>query len=663
MLATAALASAAGAAPAAAATTGAAAQLVVAPRNGGLVGRGGDLDVDVQVTNRGSVALPAGRLTFSVETSPVASTTALIRQITDPVGVPLGNLLPASGRTPALDPGTSTVVRVRLDGGDLDDNLGGADAADGARLLYVQFASSTVREVAESTVVRMSGRAPRIGFGTVVPITMPTSTTGVVDVAEQEALTGSGGAWSDALEAARAMPSATIALDPAVIASVRLAGDTAPASAVQFLSALQDLPNQVVRLPYADGDLTLQRAAGLRDPLEPQAFTAASTATASPSSATPTPTPTPAPSSTASAADLTDWDWSKTTLSWPVPGTTTASDLAALGRRGPVLLGSGDLKDTTRRGAGGPSTTVGGSRVLVADATLSSLLATSTAGGVQGRAALAPLVGSLATDAVTGATPAVLAVAGRAADPAGLARVLRLLGAQQWVDGRSADDLLGEDQAVGVDLKALAPSGIRAATARSLVEGREAVSRLASAVPDPDALTAPTTLAVAGLLSAEWRADETRWSAAAATAAAAADAMTRRVAILRSDSSIVSTDGQMRVVVQNGLDQAVQVDVSAAVNNGRLQFDGRRTRLTVPANAQNRALLGFRTIANGPAQVTLTLATPDGSQLGQPSVRRVQVQAGFDVIVAVVLLTLLGMLLALGVYRNVVRRRKPKAAA
>jgi CBS-domain-containing membrane protein len=40
----------------------------------------------------------------------------------------------------------------------------------------------------------------------------------------------------------------------------------------------------------------------------------------------------------------------------------------------------------------------------------------------------------------------------------------------------------------------------------------------------------------------------------------------------------------------------------------------------------------------------------------------VNVSAGFDTIVAVVLLTALGLLLAIGVYRNVKRRRHPRAA-
>jgi hypothetical protein len=39
------------------------------------------------------------------------------------------------------------------------------------------------------------------------------------------------------------------------------------------------------------------------------------------------------------------------------------------------------------------------------------------------------------------------------------------------------------------------------------------------------------------------------------------------------------------------------------------------------------------------------------------------VRAGFDTIVAVILFIALGLLLALGVYRNVKRRKQPRAAA
>ena len=57
----------------------------------------------------------------------------------------------------------------------------------------------------------------------------------------------------------------------------------------------------------------------------------------------------------------------------------------------------------------------------------------------------------------------------------------------------------------------------------------------------------------------------------------------------------------------------------------------------------------------------VAIVTGSGVLIGSESARTL-VQAGFDVIIAVVLLTLLGMLLALGVYRNIVRRRKPRAA-
>ena len=99
------------------------------------------------------------------------------------------------------------------------------------------------------------------------------------------------------------------------------------------------------------------------------------------------------------------------------------------------------------------------------------------------------------------------------------------------------------------------------------------------------------------------------------------------------------------------------------VSNGRLQFTGDSdATVAVPAHATQKGELAFRSITNGRTEVTLSITTPNGTEIGKPIVRNVSVSAGFDTIVAIVLLTALALLLALGVYRNIKRRRQPRAA-
>lgn len=83
----------------------------------------------------------------------------------------------------------------------------------------------------------------------------------------------------------------------------------------------------------------------------------------------------------------------------------------------------------------------------------------------------------------------------------------------------------------------------------------------------------------------------------------------------------------------------------------------------MPARASASGLIQFRSIVNGQSQLTLTLQAPNGQELSRTPARQVTVQAGLDTVVAVLLLTALGLLLALGVYRNVKRRGRASRTA
>jgi hypothetical protein len=280
------------AAPADAATP--AATVVVAPDGGGIVRSKKDLGLSVTVTNTGTEALDAGRIAVSLGTAPVASTSTLLGQIAKPSQILLGLLTPATAVVPSLQPGDSTTVRTKIDDETLANTLTGAD---GARLLYVRYRTPALQQVAESAVVKMGARTDAsVGLGTVVPVLAPAGETGLVDAATQARLTTPDGTWSLALRAALADPAATVALDPSVIASIRILGQAAPQEASAFLDALSRLPNEVVRLPYADADITLERAAGLRSAPTPTSFAGVAAASAAAADGS-----TPAPTASAAA--------------------------------------------------------------------------------------------------------------------------------------------------------------------------------------------------------------------------------------------------------------------------------------------------------------------------------------------------------------------------
>lgn len=635
--------------------------LTVAPNGGGIIRDDRGLGVRVTVSNPGTTALPKGRLTFSLDDAPVANSGLLLSSIATPPEQLQGKLASAEADVPVLDAGASREVRVTLGEKDLALLTG----TSGARRIYVQYQpTGGARKVAVSSIVKIAkGSTAQVGFGAVIPVLAPAGTTGVVDTATQLELTGPEGAWSQALRAAESSPSATIALDPAVIASIRLAGDAAPPEATGFLDELSRLPNETIRLPYADGDVTLERAAGVPKTIAPSSFAGVLLPTIVTDGSTPTPTATTGTVST-SVADLTAWNWSDQTVGWPVPHTAGTADLSMLGTAGAtVLLPSDDIADTPVRKTVGPFATVGGTKVLVADATASSLLATAVAGGTRGDAALATLTGVLATAAVSGEATAMLATIARTTDPARLDRVLSIIDRQSWVRGRSLTQL-ATGTPTAVQLRPHAVSASRVGVARSLLAGERRVRELGNAITTgADTVTAPERLALLGALSSSWRGDDTGWLTATSAVTGGFSEVLDEVQLPpQSPPNFIGSDGTLRAYVTNDLPVPVTVVIHASASNGAVQFTGTAdVTVTVPARSQARGELGVRTIRNGSTDLTLRLTTPGGVAIDTLVAEGATVRAGFDTIIAIGLLSALGLLLALGVYRNVKRRRQPRA--
>jgi hypothetical protein len=637
--------------------------LVVAPTAGGVLRAGSALDVDVEITNSGTAALPGGTLRLSLDKYPVASVDTLVGRVSQPDAALLGYLV-STTRSPSIDPGASTTVRVHLSRAVVDSVVG---ASTGTRVLGAELRAGGRSTFADAAVTRIAkGFTGSIGFGTIVPITAPANETGLVDAATLETLTGPGGAWDDALRAARADPHASVALDPEVLASIRALRSGAPASATGFLTALQALPNETIRLPYADGDVTLEQAAGA-DAVTgaPKSFGAA-TATAPSTTASPAPTAsaTPQPAATAlpSTKDLLDWRWSSTGVAWPVAGTVSADALSFLESSDhPIpLLGSRDVADSRARVAAGPRVRVGSSTALVADATASQLLqraATST--GVEAAAATAELVGLLGTDAVTGDARSVLALPARVAGGggAGLARVLRTLAAQDWIDGTDLTGLLKGGSTTVRLHEGRVPSA-RVRTASDLYSAESGVRRIGSTMTQPARITGPERLALLAGLSTAWRGQDREWSTAAADVERRFTTFVGKVHFdQRSPITYVGGAGALPVQVTNELDEPVTVRVKGTTSNGRLRVEGTRD-VTVPANAGASVRLPVQSISNGDVRLTLTLTTTHGSPIGRSLTVPITVNAGWEALGAGVLAVAMLALFGTGVYRNVRRARR-----
>src|SRR5690606_22917081 len=102
-------------------------------------------------------------------------------------------------------------------------------------------------------------------------IVVAPTTTGLVPAEELAQLTGPTGDLTRQIDAVAGTPVA-IALDPQIVASIRVLGAAAPESARQWLARLGALSNEIFLLGYGDADLGAAIRTGTLDALQPSGF-------------------------------------------------------------------------------------------------------------------------------------------------------------------------------------------------------------------------------------------------------------------------------------------------------------------------------------------------------------------------------------------------------
>lgn len=139
-----------------------------------------------------------------------------------------------------------------------------------------------------------------------VPITVPSTSAGLLSADDLENYTSPAGTLTRQLDAVIGKPVA-IGIDPRIIASVRILGESAPESATAWVQRLQNAPNQTFALQYADADVSVEAQSDADTLLSPTSFESSIDGSLFAPAPSPTPTPTdtvtPTPTSTSPAAD------------------------------------------------------------------------------------------------------------------------------------------------------------------------------------------------------------------------------------------------------------------------------------------------------------------------------------------------------------------------
>ena len=504
-----------------------------------------------------------------------------------------------------------------------------------------------------------------------VPITVPASSIGLIDADALEAYTRPLGVLTRQLDAVYGRQVA-IGVDPTIIASIRALGTTAPESALAWLERLEDAPNQIFALGYADLDLTLATQGGApvlpvptSIPLDP--------AIVEPEE--PTGTPTPEPTDEADEPDGPDlpdvddllaWSYSTTGLAWPREGTVIASDLAAFGASEytTTIVSSSNL---ARDASSTPTTDIDGMEVLVSDAAVSEALraAAATTDAASWAGAMAGLTEALAAAARVqpGEQATVFATLSRDVPISAtrLAETLDTLAVDATVTSIPLSLALAAQPDTAAVVDAPQPAD-RVAQAALLLEADANVDRFATIAADPAAITGPERLALLALLSNAWESSQSGWPAAITEQLAATRELTTLVQVGETSRlNLLADRERLPIPIVNGLDQAITVIVTVDPDLSILAIEDRRVEVTIEPNSQTNALIPVQAVSNGTVQVEVTLASTTGVAVGGAKSVEVVVNAGWETPIFVVLASGVVILFVGGIVRNIVRRRRASA--
>ncbi|MDH6182377.1 hypothetical protein M2152_002559 [Microbacteriaceae bacterium SG_E_30_P1] len=540
----------------------------------------------------------------------------------------------------------------------------GARIIRGAAVLLLALGVSAVGLPATTAHAAEGDPVP---LAVIVPIVAPASETGLIDAERLEEYTSVGGELSRQLDAAIGRP-VTLAIDPRVLVSIRVLGTSAPASATQWLDRLRGAVNESFLLTYADSDVTLGTQSGSPVVLEPQNFDfAIDSALFGPANPSPTGTPTPEPTDAPTpalptTAELLAWDSDFPGLIWPRAGTVAASDLAAFTASGynTAMLSSGQV---ARPEATGPSVLVGDLPAIVTDDAVSAALA--TAANTSTPAGLQPAISSLDAAIAAAGSPStgpvsVVASFERSVPRAGTNTSSTLAALQSAASVRLVPlSVALEGEPRQADLIEGAQDAERLAEGERLLLAEGAEARFATIVEDSTSVTAPRRLRVLALMSNAWITNTPEWSDAVLNYLSSSEDLRAAVGIVTtSPFTLVADNGALPIPVSNSLSVPVRVFLTVRPLTAQLAVSESLVEVVIEPNAQGLARVPVQAISNGSVQVVMTLSSASGAQIGQPATTEINVQAGWETPIVIVIAVIVVLVFAGGIVRNIVRRRR-----
>ncbi len=635
------------------------ATLIAAPASGGLVANGSDAVISVDQRNGSPRALPAGTVSVSLSRSALTSPQAVVDWLRPAED--------ADETLPVFEEVASTDVTELAAGDERATNVSISatekDLVGLAPGVYPVVAAGPGGSARTVITVPRTDAPPR-SVTVIVPVTAGARTSGMLTAAELSELTAENGALSAVLDAVTGTP-AVLAVDPAIVASIRVLGSSAPASATGWLTSLMSLPNERFALQFGDADLATQVHAGLTAPLEPTTlapYADPADFSASAGSTTPAAVPDLRQLLAVGTAANTVRD-----VFWPAGGTAgpdvvTTLDAQADADADVLTLVPSD----TVAGDGGVRAAAGDADLLVYDNLVSAELARVAAASDDAPVRSAELAAATAQVALSGETPIVTtidrpAASSRTSIRAAISAVTGSAGATPT----SLQDLraAAPAQVTVADIPAAAD---RVAALQRFLADEERLATFATALVEPTQLTARERTAILQLIGDGWLNDPTAWATAVAQHEQNTESTLDAVGIANPGTiNFLATSAPIPVTVRNDLPWPVSLVLFAETGDPRLIVQKatvveagaqQNTRVDVPVEAR---------VGSGDTTLSLQLRSTAAVPIGASEAIGLTVRAEWESVGITAIIVIVVVLFAGGVIRTVLklRRRRNENAA
>lgn len=666
--------------------------LEVAPKASPILRPGQPLAVTVRITNTTTQQVDAGTLKLYLATRALISRSALDNWLRpEKVGDP-GDLL-VSGPSKVVRPGGTSTFDLTVPAASV--GLGEANAWGARGIAATLTNDGGVLAQGRGTFTWHTDAAiTPVELAIAIPITTPPGSEGLIPAEELAAYTDPTGMLSRQLDGVMDRPVA-IAIDPMIIASIRILGSSAPPSATGWLNRLSKATNDIFPLSYADADISLQAQAGSKTVLAPISFdwlidpalfveppvgpestpapVAPTPGTATPSpgpTVTPSPSPTPGPVVPPTSAGLLDWDYTMTNIGWPADGVVAKGDLDVFTASGltTTILDGENVKAPDGDLTPNAVVPLGNGRGLATDNPISSALRAAALAETddEWRGAMAEVSSQLAAVAAEepGTARTLLATFDRGwpASPDRLGQTLDALAALPWQSPATLGEASSAAPATDVAFRPLAATAARLGVARVLLEQEASISAFSTALADPVVVTGAHRLDLLALLATSWAEDRSGWQEAVGVHLVASGRILRSVTVTtKGPINVVGSKVDVPVTLTNSLDQAVTVRVRVVPSNGRLVV-GEEVEATINANSAGTVKVPVTAaVGNGEVTLGVSLFTPDGTRMDQPAQIAVNVRADWEGVGALIFAIAVVLFFGFGVWRNILRRRRERA--